>query len=201
LPDLSDHSHPHAAPAPDGTGHRATTSAPAPVAVPVRRLLVASLGTLLTGLVGGLVWLWLARPAEWEGRNGGLVLTEAAAQGQFAVVVVFVLVGVVASVVAGWTTARLLPSLGWLTVPLVVVLTSLAAVVAWRVGVELGPPDPSTVPGVQDGDRVPSQLAVGDLAPFLVWPIFGLAGVIGATWADGRRDAALSARSVPPRHG
>jgi hypothetical protein len=179
--------------------------------VPVRRLVIVVLGTLLTGVVGGLVWLWLARPAEWEGRNGGLVLTEAAARGQFAVVVVFVLVGVVASVVSGWATVRLLPGIGWLAVPLVVVLSTLAAIVAWRVGVELGPPDPSTVAGVADGDRVPARLAVDDVAPFLVWPIFGLAGVIGATWSDGRRDvraeagagaaAGVSERYEPRQHG
>ncbi|KQX76114.1 hypothetical protein [Aeromicrobium sp. Root472D3] len=178
--------------------------------VPVRRLAIVLLGTLLTGLVGGLVWLWLAQPAEWEGRDGGLVLTEAAARGQFSVVVVFVLVGVIASVVSGWVTARLLPDLGWLAVPLVAVLSAVAAVVAWRVGVELGPPDPSTVAGVADGDRVPARLAVDNVAPFLVWPIFGLVGVIGATWSDGRRDARpggrgagaeVSERFEPRQHG
>ena len=177
----------------------------------VRRLAIVSLGTLLTGLVGGLVWLWLARPAEWEGRNGGLVLTEFAARGQFSVVVVFVLVGVVASIVSGAVTARMLPDLGWPAVPLVLLLSALAALVAWRVGVELGPPDPSTVAGVSDGDRVPARLAVDTPAAFLVWPIFGLLGLVVATWSDGRRDAgagagrggvgAVSERYEPRQHG
>ncbi len=189
---------------PDLSTTTVTTTDTRPAA-PVRRVLLVSLGTLLTGLVGGLVWLWLAHPAEWEGRNGGLVLTEAAARGQFSVVVVFVLVGVVASVVTGWVTARVLPDLGWLVVPLVLVLSTLAALVAWRVGVELGPPDPATVAGVADGDRVPARLAVDTVGPFLVWPIFALAGVIIATWADGRREDAsrtdLSERYVPRQHG
>jgi hypothetical protein len=164
-----------------------TSTASRPTSI-TRRLGLVSLASLLAGLVGGLVWLWLAHPAEWEGRNGGLVMTEAAARGQFSVVVVFVLIGVVVSVVAGWLTVRLVPGLGWLAVPLVLVLTTLAGLVAWRVGVELGPPDPTTVPGIQDGDRVPARLAVDNVAPFLVWPIFGLVGVIGGTWAEGRRD-------------
>jgi len=160
-----------------------------------RRLVLASLGVLLLGVVAGLVWLWLAHPAEWEARNGGIVLTEAASRGQFSVVVVFVIVGVVASVLSGWLVARFLPGLGWLLTPVVVALTAVASVVAWRVGVELGPPSPASVPGTTVGDRLPSELAVDGVAPFLVWPIFGLVGVIGATWAAGR--TRVSARSAP----
>lgn len=141
---------------------------------------------LLLGVVAGLVWIQLAHPAEWEARDGGIVLTEAAARGQFSVIVVFVLIGLIASLLWGWIATWMLPDLGWLLVPFVLVLTSLAAVIAWRVGVELGPPPPATVAGVSVGDRIPSQLAVDGLAPFLVWPIFGLVGVVGATWAGAR---------------
>lgn len=161
-------------------------TAPARPASTTRRLAIATLLTLLVGIVGGLVWLWLADPAEWMGRDGGIVLTEVAARGQFSVIVVFVAVGAVASIVCGWATTRLVPDLGWFAVPVVAVLTALAALVAWRVGVELGPPPPDTVSGVQVGDTVPSQLAVDSVAPFLVWPILGILGVIVATWTDGR---------------
>lgn len=159
-----------------------------------RRLVVAALVTVVTGLAAGLVWVWLAHPAQWEATEGRLVLTEAAARGRFSVVVVFVLIGVIVSVVGGWLVVRLVPDLGWLAVPVVAVLTVLAAVVAWRIGILLGPPDPSSVSGVKDGDRVPSELVIDSVAPFMVWPIFGLAGVIGATWSDGRR---VSERSEP----
>jgi hypothetical protein len=159
-----------------------------------RRIVVAAVAAAVAGVGAGLVWLWLARPAQWEGRNGGLVLTEAASRGQFGVIVTFVLIGIVVSVACGWLVVRLVPDLGWLAVPVAVLLTAVMSVIAWRVGVALGPPDPSTVAGVQDGDRVPSRLAIDGVAPFLVWPIFGLAGVMVATWADGRR---LSERSEP----
>lgn len=162
------------------------TTTPSP-----RRLVLVSVASLLAGLVGGLVWLWLARPAEWEGRDGGIVLNEAAARGQFSVVVVFVLVGAVVSVVCGAALVRAVPDLGWLAVPVVVLLTVAASLVAWRVGVELGPPPPESVVGVEVGQKVPAQLAVDGLVPFFVWPIFGLAGVIAATWAGDRRGADL----------
>ena len=72
--------------------------------------------------------------------------------------------------------------------PVVVLLTAAASLVAWRVGVELGPPPPESVVGVEVGQKVPAQLAVDGLVPFLVWPIFGLAGVIAATWAGDRTE-------------
>jgi hypothetical protein len=174
-----------------------TTSTPRSTPTPGagRRIGLALAVAGIGGVVGGVAWQWLAHPAQWEGRNGGLVLTEAAARGQFSVVAVFVLIGVIVSIACGWSIVRLVPELGWLAVPLVVVLTTLAALIAWRLGVVLGPPDPSTVSGVQDGDRVPAALEVDSVAPFLVWPVFGLIGVIVATWSDGRRG--VSERSGP----
>lgn len=152
-----------------------------------RRLLLSGLATVVLGVVSGLAWLWIAHPAEWEAREGGIVLTEAAARGQFSVIVVFVVIGLVVSLVGGWALVLAFPDLGWWTAPLVAVLTALAAVIAWRVGVELGPPPPGSVTGAAVGDRIPSELAIDSVAPFLVWPIFGLAGVMAATWACGRR--------------
>ncbi|KAA1378700.1 hypothetical protein [Aeromicrobium fastidiosum] len=162
-----------------------TTPSVRPAVAP-RRLAIATLVTLLAGVVAGLVWVWLAQPAEWLGRDGGIVLTEAASRGQFSVIVVFVAVGAVASLVSGVVTARLVPDLGWLAVPVAAALVTVAGLVAWRVGVELGPPPPGTVAGVGVGDKVPSQLAVDGVAPFLVWPIFGVLGVIVASWAGDR---------------
>lgn len=151
-----------------------------------RRVIVASLVMLLLGIVAGLAWVQLAHPAEWEARDGGLVLTEAAARGQFSVIVVFVLIGALVSLLWGWGATWALPDLGWLAIPVVVALTVLAAVIAWRIGVELGPPPPGSVANVSVGDRLPAQLSIDGVAPFLVWPIFGLVGVIGATWAGAR---------------
>jgi hypothetical protein len=169
-------------PAPPVSDARLVDHPPAPA----RRLVVIGLSMLLLGIVAGLVWVQLARPAEWEVRDNGIVLTEMASRGQFSVIVVFVAIGIVTSLLWSVVAARALPDLGWLLVPLVVVLTALAAVIAWRVGVELGPPPPASVAGLAVGDRVPAQLSVDGIAPFLVWPIFGLVGVIGATWTANR---------------
>lgn len=162
--------------------------APAPSrASVVRRTVLTSILMLLLGIAAGFVWLGLAHPSEWEAVQNGIVLNEAAAKGQFSVVVVFVLIGAGTSLVWGAVAAWVLDDLGWVVTPVVIALTLLAAVIAWRIGVELGPPDPVTVTGLSIGDRVPSELKVDGLAPFLVWPIFGLVGVVGTMWATRHR--------------
>lgn len=152
----------------------------------LRRVLLASILMLLLGIVAGLAWLWLADPAEWEVTARGIVLTESASQGQFSVLVTFVAVGALVSLAWGWGVGWRLQELGWVLTPLVVVMTVLAALVAWRIGVALGPPSPATVADPSLGDRIPAQLKVDGIVPFLVWPIFGLIGLVGATWATRR---------------
>ena len=81
---------------------------------------------LLLGVAAGVVWERLATPAEWEVREGGIVLGEAAAKGDFSVIVVFVAVGAVASLMRGAFAAWTLRDLGWIVTPLIIVLTAVA---------------------------------------------------------------------------
>ncbi|MBC7632739.1 hypothetical protein [Aeromicrobium sp.] len=155
----------------------------------LRRSASATAVMIALGVASGFVWLLLANPAEWEVRSTGIVLTEAAAKGQFSVIVTFVLVGAGVSLAWGSVSGWLLRDLGWLITPLVVVVTLAAAVIAWRVGVGLGPPEPASVTGPSIGDKLPATLAVDGITPFLVWPIFGLLGVLLASWL-GRKDDA-----------
>ena len=140
------------------------------------------------GVAAGFVWELLASPATWEVRDTGIVMDEAASKGQFGVVVVFVLIGIVASLLLGTFMAWSLRDSGWLTTPVVVVATSAAAVIAWRLGVHLGPPDPASVKGLKVGDHIPARLAIDGFAGFVAWPIFGLVGVIGTTLLVTTRD-------------
>lgn len=135
---------------------------------------------LLLGVAAGFVWQLLASPAEWEVSNRGLIMDEAASKGQFSVIVVFVAVGAVASLAWGAFTAWTLRDLGWIVTPFIIVATLIASVLAWRLGVLLGPPDPSSVNGVSVGGHIPARLAIDGVSPFLVWPILGLTGFIGA---------------------
>lgn len=152
-----------------------------------RRVALASIAVLAMGLVAGLIWLWLAEPAQWVVRDNGIALTEGAAKGQFSVIVLFVGLGVVGSLLAGAGIGWTLQDLGWSITPLVIVLTTIAALIAWRIGVELGPVDPATVGGAV-GDKISAPLEVDALAAFLAWPIAGLLGVVLAVGLDRRPD-------------
>jgi hypothetical protein len=146
---------------------------------------------LIMGVAAGFVWERLASPAEWEVRDTGIVLTEAASKGQFSVIAAFVLVGAVGSLVLGWFTGWITRDLGWPLTPLVIGLTVLGSLIAWRLGVHLGPPDPASVDAASAGDRIPSKLAIDGFSPFLVWPVFGLIGLIGSMLVGAVREPAI----------
>ncbi len=138
---------------------------------------------LLLGVVAGFVWEALAKPAEWEVRDGGsIVLTEIAARDQFGVIVVFVIAGAIASLVWGIVATLVLEDLGWRLTPLVIVATLAAAVIAWRIGVAIGPVGPREAVDPAVGDMLPSKLAIDGIAPFFAWPVFGVLGIVLTTW-------------------
>jgi hypothetical protein len=152
--------------------------------VPGLRLLPWSAIMLVLGAVGGVAWLWLAEPAEWEVTARGIILTEEAARGQFAVVVTFIIVGAALSVGWGLVAGRALRELGWVLVPVFAATAGLAGVIAWRLGAALGPSDPRETANPSLGDRLPAQLDIDAVAPFLVWPMFALIGLLLAAWLD-----------------
>jgi hypothetical protein len=151
----------------------------------MKRIIVAIVAMLLLGVAAAFAWAHFAHPAEWEVRTGGsIVLTEVAARDQFSVIVVFIIIGAIASLVWAWATSLVLRDLGWWLTPLVIVATAAAAVIAWRLGIMVGPGGPRAAVNPAVGTKIPSKLAVDGVAPFLVWPIVGLLGVLGATWTS-----------------
>jgi hypothetical protein len=147
---------------------------------------------LAVGALAGFVWWWLAEPAEWEVTAQGITLTEDAVRSQFGAVVTFVIIG--AAVCTAWAllAGHILRDLGWPLVPVFAVVATVASLVAWQVGVALGPSDdprdisedPARVAALSIGDRLPAPLEIDAVAPFLMWPIFALAGLLAAAWLD-----------------
>ncbi len=146
------------------------------------RLWRPSAAMLIAGALAGAVWDALAKPALYEVTENGTVLTEKASTAIFAAVAVFVLIGVAVSFVWGWLVGGWAPALGWPVVAVAIVVAFVAAVLAWRVGVWLGPPDLSTVDGRKLGDTVPMPLSIDSLAPFLVWPIAAVAALLARVY-------------------
>jgi hypothetical protein len=144
---------------------------------------------LLLGVASGVVWQWLAKPAQWEVRSdGSIVLTEIAARDQFGVIVVFVVAGAVASLVWAFGSTFALRDLGWRLTPFVIIVTLLAGVIAWQVGVALGPVGPKSAVNPSVGDMLPSKLAIDGVAPLVVWPLFGVIGLLAAMWMTKEAD-------------
>lgn len=136
-------------------------------------LLLAVAGS---GVPAALVWWWLGSPSQWIATDRGLVLTEQNATGQFQVVAVFTLIGVVVGLACGIAVERRARPARWQTVVALMLASLAAALVCWWLGVVLGPPDPESVTGVKTGSRVPAQFAVDAIPPFVVWPLSALIG-------------------------
>ncbi len=142
-----------------------------------------AVGAVALGALGAVAWAQLAQPSPWQVLSGRLVLTEEAARGDFRVALLFAAIGLVGGLVLG-VVGQLSLRASIVGVALVAVASVLASVVAWRLGIVLGPPDPSSVAGLTDGDEVPSRLAVGSVVPFFAWPIGALVGVLLGTWVE-----------------
>jgi H+/Cl- antiporter ClcA len=154
----------------------------------VRQMLLVLGSAVILGVVAGLIWWRLAEPGQWEVRENGIALTEEQSQGEFQVVAMFTLVGAIAALTWAVAVFRPFRESGWQLVITVLIGSTLAAVVAWQVGMTVGPPEPATVSGLAVGDVLPDRLAVYGIAPFLVWPIAAMIGVLLATWGMGRAD-------------
>lgn len=152
------------------------------------RIALSSAVMLLLGVAAGFVWEARASPAEWEVRADSIVMTEMAARDRFGVIVVFVIIGAVASIVWALAASRVLRDLGWVLTPLIVVTTLIAGVIAWRLGVAIGPEGPQAAGERAVGERIPAKLAIDGIAPFVAWPMFGLIGLLIGTWLRGDAD-------------
>ncbi|MGJ9412033.1 hypothetical protein ACHAAC_04905 [Aeromicrobium sp. CF4.19] len=165
-----------------------------PGGAPTRRRVGARLGLsvlalLLLSVAAGWAWQLWAEPGRWEVTEAGVVLTQQAAQGQFGVEVLFVGIGALVCLLWAGVAGALCRDGGWVLAPVFAVAALGASLLAWQVGLALGPPDPTTVTGVSLGDTFPDQITVDSAVSFLVWPIAALGGlVLGlVTTVDARR--------------
>lgn len=141
-------------------------------------------GFLLAGVVGGVAWLLLADPARFEVTAEATILSESGAKGRFGVIVTYVAIAAVASFLWGVVAGYKLRDRGWSMVPLFAVSATLAGIIAWQIGVRLGPPDPTTV-NAKVGDSIPQELAIDTVSAFLIWPIFALLALFLVVYSSG----------------
>ncbi len=165
-----------------------------------RRLFPLLIALAAAGVPAAFLWAWLAEPAKWVVSGNQLYLTESNANGQFNVVAVFVLIGVLVSFVFGVLIERLARPHRWPTAVSVALMAVVAALICWQLGMLLGPPAPGSVSGLQSGDKVEAQLVVDAVSAFLAWP---LGAVLGFTLSfylgsDGLAEASAESEQVLP---
>ena len=151
------------------------------------------------GVLGAVLWVVLAEPAEWQVIGGRIVMTEFASLGEFPVLLWFAAIGAGLSFVFG-LVGQVVARGDWSRAVFFAAGSILASLIAWRLGVVLGPVDPrEAAAGLAEGATVPDQLALNSIAPFLAWPIGALAGALAGTAFDreSQDDLAMAATTAP----
>ncbi|WP_229053608.1 hypothetical protein [Aeromicrobium sp. Leaf350] len=140
--------------------------------------LTALVTTVLAGVAGAVAWSQIADPARWTVAEQGLQMDQVAVAAQFGVTLTFVFVAVVGGLVLGFLLGVLARPVSWPLVPIAAVAGVVATLISWQLGLLWGPPDPSSVTGLAQGDTVPDVLALTFPAAFLAWPIATIAGLL-----------------------
>lgn len=100
-------------------------------------------------------------------------------QAEFDAIALYVLVALAAGVIGGLVCALVLDRTELVTVAALAVGSCLAAWVMARVGMSLGPPDPDVLAKtVPDGERLPGDLTLTGLSPYVALPVGALSATL-----------------------
>lgn len=151
------------------------------------------LGWVLLGVVGGLIWHAVAKPANFELLLGRWLMGQFEMSRRFPVDGWFLVIGLCAGCLTGLVQARRGRHLGHTLNLLVALVGSLvASAVAWRVGLALAPSAQALAALAKDaaeGAKVPDVFELGWLGVLTAWPMGCLVGfVIGLLAPVSARD-------------
>ncbi len=133
-------------------------------------------GYAVMGVLAGVVWQWLYTPPTQIVHAHQLYYADhPSLRRVFSGTGLYAVVGAVASALTALVVTLLARRRELLTLVLVLVGSSLAAVLMRQVGIALGPGNPATAAAhAADGTRLQGQLAVSGSSPYLVWPMLSL---------------------------
>jgi hypothetical protein len=148
-----------------------------PVAVQLV-LVVAVLAA--TGALAGVVWQWVWTPTDGVVVDHRWTAGDAIGlQHEFSGTGWYVVVALLAGLVAGIAVALVADRAPLLSLVAVVIGSAVAAWLMLVVGTALGPPDPETVArAADDGTRVPDDRSVSGRSPFIAFPVGALLGLV-----------------------
>jgi hypothetical protein len=169
-----------------------------------RRLAVqlglAVVGLAAVGALAGAVWQWLWTPTVGVAMDHHWTAGDAIGlQHEFSGTGWYVVVGLVAGLVAGVAVALLVDRVPLLTLAAVVVGSALAAWLMLVVGTALGPADQDVVARTAaDGTKIPMQLTVTGHSPWIALPSGALIGLLLVFIGLSPRQQVPLAESLPP---
>ncbi|MFD1826615.1 hypothetical protein [Mumia zhuanghuii] len=143
-------------------------------------------GFLVAGAVAGVAWALLADPLQYTvvrvDDRSGLSADEVAASAAFGVLLTYAWVSAVAAAVwSAFATWRWGREGGVGVVARTAIGAAVAALVAWGVGVLLGPPTPE-VGSRPAGAEVPARLGIDAYGILFVWPVAALLALLLISW-------------------
>jgi len=163
----------------------------------VRAVVITCVLFAFAGLLGAWLWAEFADPPVFEVVRNGAIMGEEEAGRQFGVDVTFAWVSVVLAAPLGLLTGWRWHRVGWPQALACAAGAGIAAVIAWRVGILLGPDDPaSLLSAASVGDQLPQRLDVHAEGMLLAWPVAALVGFIVAVLLFSR--PAMPRSSSPP---
>ncbi len=156
----------------------------------LRDAVLIALGTALTGVVLALLWVWLTPHVPLVSNGEAVFLADTEGEQAIGADGTFILLALVCGAVTGALVFLLRRHGG---IPLVVALTVggvLASVVAWRLGLELGPGDDVVARAKEAGEGVPfdAPIELGAKGALIAWPIAATAVHLALTALFGPRD-------------
>lgn len=148
----------------------------------MKRALMWLVGWALVGIVGGLIWHSVAKPAHFELLFGNWLMGQFEMSRRFFVDGWFLVIGLSAGCLIGLFQARRGSSRRQ-TLNLVVALVGslVASVVAWRVGLALAPSAQALAALAKDaaeGAKVPDVFELGWVGVLTAWPMGCLVGFV-----------------------
>jgi hypothetical protein len=130
----------------------------------------------VVGVVAGIVWerVWTP-PSEIVQQHKPYYVDYGSLRRVFSGTGLYVLVGGAASAVVSLAVSLLTRRRELFTLVAVVLGSTIAALLMWKVGVRLGPADPKAAAATAaDNTLLPGNLAVSGRSPYLIWPMTSL---------------------------
>jgi hypothetical protein len=174
-----------------------------PASRPLQEAVVVVGLLLVLGALGGVLWSQVVTPAEFTKLTKGAAMGEVQLGRQFARDGWYVVIALVAGVLAGVCVLRWRPPAPLLHVGLLLAGCCVAAAVMAWVGHLLGPGDPQPLlSAAKVGAAVPQRLRVDTFVVYLAWPFGALVGallvLLGPVREDAPDEAPQQRRGVRP---